>query len=554
VIQTPSHRLDSARRIAHRLEDADSIAIATHLGGDGDGWGSACAIAHHFPDKDVRLLAGTPFAETFRFLLPAGIEPLPPEEIGFEVLRRADVQLAVDTSERSRLGDFAALYEPERTVVIDHHAVSNNEIGAALTLVDSKAAATVELIYDVLVCTDRLIGPETARALYVGLVTDTGSFRYSNTSPHVHRLAATLIEAGVDPEALYGPLFATATPDELGVLGAALEAIRRDEKVGLTWAVLDRAVHRRFGPLDEYEGIIEHLRNLAGTDIAILFREVEDGKVKVSFRSSGPADVAKVAKTFGGGGHVKWRNVGRSWPGYVLALEGEPRGRYLIVVSRTTACDDGIGRWWLVNGRKKKGRESGSRRRMLVNGITGSSKPDRVLPLGLRLQAIADSVPSSLIDELWVFPPLPNRELACEFLVLICYDGGPERRRILTSHVDAHRADPDSEDFQWVQKLREHGTAPHDWVAGVPDRLLARLSEAGTPEVIEVGGHSEAWEQTLQRFANGNGNGNGTGNGHGQALKGPGHIDNRLATAITFSTIDETETAVSGDGAYTEPE
>ncbi len=187
---------------------------------------------------------------------------------------------------------------------------------------------------------------------------------------------------------------------------------------------------------------------------------------------------------------------------------------------------------------------------MLVNGITGLSKPDRVLPLGLRLQAIADSVPTSLIDELWVFPPLPNRELACEFLVLICYDGGPERRRILTSHVDAHRADPDSEDFQWVQKLREHGTAPHDWVAGVPDRLLERLSEAGIPEVIEVGGLSEAWEQAVQRFSNGNGN----GNGNDQAVKGPNHIDNRLATVITFSTINETETAVSGDGAYTEPE
>lgn len=185
---------------------------------------------------------------------------------------------------------------------------------------------------------------------------------------------------------------------------------------------------------------------------------------------------------------------------------------------------------------------------MLVNGMTGASNPDRMLPLGLRLQAIADSVPTSLIDELWVFPPLPNRERACEFLVLICYDGGPERRRILTAHVDAHHADPDSEDFQWVQKLREHGTAPYDWVAGVPDRLLKRLSEAGIPEVIEVGGLSEAWEQAVQRFANGNGNGNG------QAVKGPNHVDNRLATAITFSTIDETETAVSGDGANTEPE
>ncbi len=305
MTQTPAHRLDPARRIAKRFEDAGSIAIATHLGGDGDGWGSACAIAHHFSDKDVRLLAGTPFATNFRFLLPADIEPLPPDETGFEALRGADLQLVVDTSERSRLGEFAALFEPERTVLIDHHAVSNNEIDASMTLIDPDAAATAELVYDVLVCTGRTIAPDTARALYVGLVTDTGSFRYSNTSPHVHRLAAALIEAGVDPEALYGPLFATATPDGLGVLSAALDAIRRDEKLGLTWAVLDQGVLRRFGPLDEYEGIIDHLRNLAGTEIAVLFRELDDGKVKVSFRSTGPANVATVARSFGGGGHVK---------------------------------------------------------------------------------------------------------------------------------------------------------------------------------------------------------------------------------------------------------
>jgi phosphoesterase RecJ-like protein len=305
VTQTPSHRRDSALRIANRLEDADSIAIATHVGGDGDGWGSACAIAHHFPDKDVSLLAGTPFADSFRFLLPPGIEPLPPEDAGFAALRGADVQLVVDTSERNRLGEFAAKYERERTIVIDHHAVSNREIEASISLVDDRAAATAELVYDVVTSTKRPIGPQTARALYVGLVTDTGSFRYSNTSPRVHRLAATLIEAGADPEALYGPLFATLTSSEIGVLNATLESLCQDEALGLTWALLDREVHRRYGPLDEYEGIIDHLRNLAGTEIAVLFRELEDAKVKVSLRSTGAADVAAVAGCFGGGGHIK---------------------------------------------------------------------------------------------------------------------------------------------------------------------------------------------------------------------------------------------------------
>ena len=76
---------------------------------------------------------------------------------------------------------------------------------------------------------------------------------------------------------------------------------------------------------------------------------------------------------------------------------------------------------------RREGRENGSRRRRLLNGMRGPSRTDRVLPLDLRLRAIADNVPTSSIDQLWVFPPLPNREIACEFLVLVCYDGGPDR-------------------------------------------------------------------------------------------------------------------------------
>jgi hypothetical protein len=190
---------------------------------------------------------------------------------------------------------------------------------------------------------------------------------------------------------------------------------------------------------------------------------------------------------------------------------------------------------------------------MLVKGITRSAKSDGVLPLELRLHAIADNIPTSLIDELWVFPPLPNRDLACEFLILVCYDGGPQRRRILTAHVDTQRSDPETDDFEWVQRLREHGTAPHDWVAGMPDRLLQRLSEAGVPELIEVGGRSATWEEAVQRFANGNGNGNGNGEA---AASGPTRVDSSRSPVIAFTTINETGigTAVSDNGAHTESE
>ncbi len=304
---TPSHRRELARQIAESLERAASIAVATHVGGDGDGWGSAIALAHHFAPRGtrVRLLAASPLPERFRFLLPPDTEPLGPDELGLEALRSAEVQVVVDASEPGRLGDFAPHYRPERTVVIDHHAVVTRRIAAALALIDPDAAATAELVYDVLQATDAPLSAEAARALYVGLVTDTGSFRYSNSTPRAHRVAAALIEAGADPEGLYRPLFANLTPGELATMRAALDSLARDEELGLTWAVLNAEVARRHGALEEYEGILEQLRNLAGTEVAVLVRELEGGEAKLSLRSTGSADVAAVARAFGGGGHQK---------------------------------------------------------------------------------------------------------------------------------------------------------------------------------------------------------------------------------------------------------
>jgi len=180
---------------------------------------------------------------------------------------------------------------------------------------------------------------------------------------------------------------------------------------------------------------------------------------------------------------------------------------------------------------------------MLLKGVRGPTRPDRVLPLGLRLRAIVDKIPASNIDELWVFPPLPDRDLACEFIVLVCYDGGESRRRILTSHVDAQFKDAESDEFEWVQRIREQGTTPHRWVAALPDRLLQRLADAGVPEVARVGGRTEAWEEAVERLSNGNGSGNGDGS---KSERSALLIDSGVLPEVTFSTIIETD--VPGNG------
>ncbi len=175
---------------------------------------------------------------------------------------------------------------------------------------------------------------------------------------------------------------------------------------------------------------------------------------------------------------------------------------------------------------------------MLVSGVLGSTRPERVLSLDLRLRAIGDEVSASSIDELWVFPPLPDRDTACEFLVLICYDG-EDRRRVLTAHVDAQRSDPESDEFEWVQRLREHGAVPEGWVSAIPDRLLKRLAEAGIPEIIEVAGSAEAWDAAIARFAEASANGSpvsGVGREAGGARIDSGENGRVVSEAASPST------------------
>ena len=292
-----------AERIADLLESARSIAIATHVNGDGDGWGSACALAFHFADRgaDVRLLAATPFPDRLRYLMTRDFELYWPDEQGLEALRTAEVQVVVDASEPARLGDFAPEFDPERTVLIDHHAVASTRLDAAWALIDAAAAASAELVHDILSFCEGPLSLDSARAIYVGLVTDTGSFRYANATPQAHRRAAQLLEIGVDPEELYRPLFANVTLRELEVVEAALARLQIDSELNLVWTALDRSVTA----LEESELVIDHLRNLQGTEVAVLIRELQDESVKISFRSNGDVDVASIAQAFGGGGHRK---------------------------------------------------------------------------------------------------------------------------------------------------------------------------------------------------------------------------------------------------------
>lgn len=134
-------------------------------------------------------------------------------------------------------------------------------------------------------------------------------------------------------------------------------------------------------------------------------------------------------------------------------------------------------------------------------------KPDRrlrpTLDLGGRLKAAGDELGASAVDEVWIFPPLPNQEPPTEFVMLSCFDGAPERRRVVVARLTLEPLDEEGDEVRWVQKLEEHGTAPQDVIPRLAERLLRRAGDSNAPLVAEIRGAPERWSDFLGHVTNG---------------------------------------------------
>jgi bifunctional oligoribonuclease and PAP phosphatase NrnA len=190
-------------------------------------------------------------------------------------------------------------------LVIDHH-IASDDPAAEIVFTDVAACATGELVYDLARVLDMEITPEVASALYTAILTDTGGFRFSNTTPRCHAIAADLLHAGVGPEEMYVRIYASAPPGRVRLLGEVLDTLGVDDERGISWLSMNAGALEKYGVRQEdLDGIVEYARSIAGTRMALFFRDLGYGKVKVSFRSTGEVDVNAFARQFGGGGHAK---------------------------------------------------------------------------------------------------------------------------------------------------------------------------------------------------------------------------------------------------------
>jgi len=301
-------RQDGARAVAAALTNARRIALTTHVNSDGDGVGSEVALVHLLRGlgKDAAIANPTPVPSRFAFLVDAiGGSERTHEAV--QALRDADLFLVLDIADLGRLGQLADTIRSRDipTACIDHH-VSPGTLPPGPRLVDPAASATAELVYDLAATLDWPITPDVARALYVGLLTDTGGFRFGNTTPRVLRVAAALLETGLSPERVYEQVYATAPVGRIRLTAAVLDTLVHESEIGLTWVVVpDGALERFDVTADDLDGLVEFARSVQGTRLALLFRKLSNGRVKVSFRSVGDFDVAEFAHQFGGGGHAK---------------------------------------------------------------------------------------------------------------------------------------------------------------------------------------------------------------------------------------------------------
>lgn len=286
-------------KVIKLIREAGSVVILPHVHSDGDAVGSCKAMSELLKTlgKSSVIYAEEAVEQRLGFI-SEGVEVYSGTEETF------DTCIALDCGDMERLGSRAALAEKAKQVInIDHHK-TNTFFGDA-NYVDAKASATGEILTELYQRMGIAIGKEAARYLYTAICSDTGCFAYSNTSPETMRKAALLMETGIDHAETARLLF-DSVPLETELLKAELTGKIRSYFGGRLRVVsVSSAMAEKYGlDMEDVSDIVNIPRRICGTEIAASIKDV-NGKIRVSLRSNGTADVAAAAQQFGGGGHTK---------------------------------------------------------------------------------------------------------------------------------------------------------------------------------------------------------------------------------------------------------
>ena len=302
-----------------QIEESNSISIIVHRKPDGDAMGSALAFWKFLKDnsKKATVIAPTDYPENL-YWLPGNDEVLEfgkqKEEV-IKALKDSDIIACLDFNALGRVEELQEFVESSNAykIMVDHHRQPDDF--ADWMYSDIEASSTCELIYDVITELGGEIDYDIAVNLYVGILTDTGSFQYSATRPKVHRIAAELLEKGVRPELTHDLIYNSFRKNELQFIGYCLDRrMRLIEKDSIAYMALSMDDIQRFHVgTGGTEGLVNYPMKIKTVKMSVLFKQDRD-RIKISFRSKGEVDVNKIAREhFNGGGH--FNASGGAWFG-----------------------------------------------------------------------------------------------------------------------------------------------------------------------------------------------------------------------------------------------
>lgn len=287
------------RKILTEIESGNSFLVTTHECPDGDAVGSTMALASFLLalGKEVTIYYCDPLPENYRFL------PLADSVVYAVPDRPYDVCFVLDAGTLQRAGEEICSFGRFGKVInIDHHPYG--EQFGALNLIDPGASATGAIIYRIIKEAGHPIDYNVALCIYIAIVTDTGSFRYSNADPEAFRISGELVELGINPWLVAEKLYESQPRKRLELLALVLSTLTVSEKGDFASVTVTLDMYAKTGTTAEYtDGFINYPRSIRGVEVAVLFREVKHEVFKVGFRSKGKVNVSALAAAFSGGGH-----------------------------------------------------------------------------------------------------------------------------------------------------------------------------------------------------------------------------------------------------------
>jgi bifunctional oligoribonuclease and PAP phosphatase NrnA len=281
--------------VLHAVERGQRFLVSAHARPDGDAVGSilACSMILEQLGKQVEMVSCDRVPLTYRSLpCSSVIRQVSRVEGDYDAV----ILLECDGVERSRLRGLDGRF----LINIDHHM--SGRTFANINWIDTEACAVAEMVYQLAIAAGVRITPEMATCLYTAVLTDTGSFCYDGTDAHTFELAAELVRHGARSAAIAKDVYFSHPTSKMMLLGAALSNLRREGRMAWMWVTHDDML-RTNAAEEDCEGLVNYAIAIAGVDVAIFLRELSNHRVRLSLRSKGDVNVARIAERFGGGGH-----------------------------------------------------------------------------------------------------------------------------------------------------------------------------------------------------------------------------------------------------------